>query len=149
MKITLTNIDGDRSDTTFHAFLANNPDMTGDEVAEICATLADGRPYEGGGGAAPDWSVELTQNSAEARARAAERANALDCGRATLEDLYAKLDYDAAEAAHQANLEKIRQRSAAFGAWYMDTIPAALQPAVEPWSRILRDAFEAGAKAAR
>ena len=148
MKITLTDIDGDRSTTTLAQFLSDNPDTTTDELADIYGTLANGYTYTGGGGAAPEWSVELTEDSAEARAIAAERSRTLDCGRETMEDLEAKLAHDEAEAAHRARLERIRKRSQAFGVWYMETIPASLQPAVEPWSRLLRDAFEAGAKAA-
>jgi hypothetical protein len=138
MDIILNTIDGETEETTLEAFLADNPDMDGEEVADICGTLGDGGIYRGGGGAAPLWSVELP-----------ERLHGTSSAAATIEDLEAKLAHDEREAAHRANLEKTRQRSAAFGTWYMETIPAALQPAVEPWSRLLRDAFEAGAKASR
>lgn len=57
-RITL-HFEGEARPTTIGLFLAGNPDEI-DPVA-LHAALARGEVYRGGGGAAPEWSVELAK----------------------------------------------------------------------------------------
>jgi hypothetical protein len=58
-KITVR-IERDVQFTTLGSFLADNGDDADFDVAGIRDALAAGRRYVGGGGAAPEWSVEIT-----------------------------------------------------------------------------------------